>query len=117
LNEAAKTTFLTYGGSSSGRINLPGGFEIVSDIEVDLRQRISAFNANPNITVWNAELNKKVFKDKSGTISIIARDILNNNRGFNREINSNFITEDRFQRVGQYFMLKFEWSFNKMGGE
>ncbi|RYZ26473.1 MAG: hypothetical protein EOO10_15460, partial [Chitinophagaceae bacterium] len=117
LNKAAKTNFLQYGGESEGRLNLPGNIELRTDINVDMRQRLSAFAANPNITIWNAEINKKVFKNKSGIISLLARDILNNNRGFDRIINSNFITEDRYQRVSQYFMLKFEWSFNKMGGE
>ncbi|RYZ56804.1 MAG: hypothetical protein EOO14_11815, partial [Chitinophagaceae bacterium] len=117
LNKAAKTSFLTYGGESQGRLKLPGNFELVSDIELNLQQKLSAFNANPNIILWNAELRKTVFKNKSGIISLLARDILDQNRGFNRVINSNFITEDRFQRIGQYVMLKLEWSFNKMGGE
>jgi hypothetical protein len=117
LNKAAKTSFLTYGGESQGRVKLPGNFELQSDIELNLQQRLTVFNANPNITIWNAELRKSVFKNKSGIISLLARDILNQNRGFNRMINSNFISEDRFQRVGQYFMLKLEWSFNKMGGQ
>lgn len=117
LNKGAKTSFLTYGGESQARLNLPANFVLQSDVEVDLRQRLSVFDANPNITTWNAELSKKVFKNKSGIISILARDILNQSRGFNRVINSNFISEDRFQRIGQYFMLKLEWSFNKMGGE
>jgi hypothetical protein len=117
LNKSAKTSFLRYGGESQGRLKLPGNFELQSDIELDLAQKLSAFNANPNITIWNAELRKTVFKNKSGIISLLARDILNQNRGFNRIINSNFISEDRYQRVGQYFMLKLEWSFNKMGGQ
>lgn len=116
LNKAAKTSFLTYGGESQGRLKLPGNFELQSDIELNLQQKLSAFNANPNIILWNAELRKTVFKNKSGIISLLARDILDQNRGFNRMINSNFISEERFQRIGQYVMLKLEWSFNKMGG-
>lgn len=117
LNEGAKIAYFSYGGESEGRLTLPLGVELVSNIEFDWRQRVSAFDANPNLTIWNAELSKKVLKDKSGTISILARDILNSNRGYNRNISSNFISEDRHQRISQYFMLKFEWSFNKMGGE
>ena len=116
LNPAARTSFLTYGGNAEGRVNLPWKLEVQSDVDFDWRQRISAFDANPNITYWKAELRKKVFKNNSGIIAIVANDILNNYRGFNRIINSNFITEERYQRVGQYFQLKFEWSFNKMGG-
>jgi hypothetical protein len=117
LNPQARTSFLTYGGNAEGRITLPWKLELQSDIDLDWRQRISAFDANPNITYWKAELRKKVFKNKTGIISIVANDILNSYRGINRIINSNFITEERYQRVGQYFQLKLEWSFNKMGGE
>ena len=117
LNKAAKTSFLTYGGRSEGYIKLPGNFELRSDIELDWQQRITAFAGNPNLSIWNAEINKKVFKNKSGIVSILARDILNSNRGYTRTINSNFINEERYLRVSQYFMLKFEWSFNKMGGD
>jgi hypothetical protein len=117
LNPTARTNFLTYGGNAEGRLTLPWKMELQSDIDLDWRQRISAFDANPNITYWKAELRKKVFKNNTGIISIVANDILNSYRGLNRIINSNFITEERYQRVGQYFQLKLEWSFNKMGGD
>lgn len=117
LNKNAKTAYFTYGGESQARLSFGKTWELRSDIELNWRQRISAFDANPNLTIWNAEFSKKVFKNKSGIISLVAHDILNSNRGYTRTINSNFISEDRFQRVGQYFMLKLEWSFNKMGGE
>jgi hypothetical protein len=117
LNKAAKTNYLTYGGRSEGYIKLPGNYELKSDIELNWQQRITAFAGNPNLSIWNAEISKKVFKNKSGIVSLLARDILNSNRGYSRTINSNFINEERFLRVSQYFMLKLEWSFNKMGGE
>lgn len=117
LNPSARTSFLTYGGNAEGSVHLPWKLELQTDVDFDWRQRISAFDANPNITYWKAELRKKLFKNNTGIIALVANDILNSYRGFNRIINSNFITEERYQRVGQYFQLKIEWSFNKMGGE
>ncbi len=117
LNPTAKTSFLTYGGNADGRLTLPFKLELQSDVDFDWRQRTTAFMANPNITYWKAELRRKVFKNNTGIISLVANDILNSYRGINRVINSNFISEERYQRVGQYFQLKFEWSFNKMGGQ
>ncbi|HVF97315.1 MAG TPA: outer membrane beta-barrel protein, partial [Flavisolibacter sp.] len=117
LNPKASTNFLSYGGNAEGRVNLPWKLELQSELELDWRQRIAGFDANPNITYWKGELRKKVFKNNTGIISLVANDILNSYRGINRVINSNFITEERYQRVGQYFQLKLEWSFNKMGGE
>lgn len=116
LNQTVDNNYFTYGGSLNGFIMLPGKVELRSDVNFDLRQRIDAFNANTNIIQWNASLAKKVFKDGSGKLFLITNDLLDQNRGFTRNINSNFITEDRYSRVSQYFLLKFEWSFTKMPG-
>jgi hypothetical protein len=71
-----------------------------------------------NATIWNASLSKKIFKKETGKISFIANDMLDNYKGFTRTINNTFVSDDRFQRISRYFLLRFEWSFNKMpGGE
>ena len=116
LNQKVDNNYFSYGGALNGFIMLPGKVELRSDVNFDLRQRITAFNANTDIIQWNASLAKKVFKDKSGKLFLITNDLLDQNRGFTRNINSSFITEDRFSRVSQYFLLKFEWSFTKMPG-
>ncbi|ANE49535.1 outer membrane beta-barrel protein [Flavisolibacter tropicus] len=111
-----KTNYLSYGGYISGMLMLPGKIELTSDCNFDLRQGLDAFAPATNIILWNANLSKKIFKKKDGKIILEARDLLDQNKGFNRNISSNFITEERFSRIGQYFLLKFEWSFNKMPG-
>jgi hypothetical protein len=116
LNTSINNNYFTYGGAVSGFIMLPGKVELRSDVNFDLRERITAFSTNTNIIQWNASIAKKVFKDKSGKIFLMTNDLLDQNRGFTRNINSSFITEDRYSRVSQYFLLKFEWSFNKMPG-
>lgn len=118
LKASINNNYYTYGGRASGYIVLPWKLELNSDVNADLRQRIEAFATNTNLIVWNASLSKKVFKKNTGKISLIANDILNENKGFTRTINSSFISDDRYQRISRYFLLKFEWSFNKMpGGE
>ncbi|HEU4632806.1 MAG TPA: TonB-dependent receptor, partial [Flavisolibacter sp.] len=112
-----KNNYWNYGGSTEATITLPGNIELSSNINFDLRQNLAAFAGNPNQTIWNASLSKKVFKDKSGRIYFIANDLLDKNRGFNRNITSNFISEDRYSRISRYFLLKFEWSLSKMPGQ
>ena len=111
-----KTDYLTYGGRVNGMVMLPGKLELTSDCNFDLREGLDVFGPATNIILWNANLSKKIFKKKDGKIILEARDLLDQNKGFNRNISSNFITEERFSRIGQYFLLKFEWSFNKMPG-
>lgn len=108
--------FWTYGGRGYLWIKLPGKFELMSDVESNLRQKTEAFPNTVNITVWNARLTRKFFKDNSFQLDLYAYDILNQNIGFTRNINSNFMTEQRFDRISQYFMLTATWTFNKMPG-
>lgn len=116
LRPNANNNYWTYGGRSYVWAKLPFKFEIESDVEMNLRQKTSAFPDNVNITVWNARLTRKFFKDNSFKLDLYAYDILNQNIGFNRTINSNFINEQRYDRVSQYFMLTASWTFNKMPG-
>ncbi len=117
LNPNLKNNYWNYGGGIETTITLPGKLDLSSSCNFDLRQNLSAFAGNPNQTIWNASLSKKVFKDKSGKIYLIANDILDKNKGFNRNITSNFISEDRYARISRYFFLKFEWSLSKMPGQ
>jgi hypothetical protein len=119
LRKDINNNYWTYGGEADGYVALPWKMELNSDINFDLRQKIPAFEGttNTNIILWNAELNKKVFKDKSGKFIFRANDILNQNKGFNRIINSNFVTDQRYQRIARYFMLTFQWTFTKMPGQ
>ncbi len=92
--------------------------ELSSNLNADLRQRIQAFASNVNLVVWNAGISKKLFKKDAGKIGLYANDILNDNKGFTRTINSTFISDDRYEKISRYFLVKFEWSFNKApGGE
>jgi len=103
-----------YGGNISGFIALPWKMELSSDVNFDFRQKLTNFPAPQNFTIWNASLSKAVFKKKTGKFILDANDILNQNRGFNRIINSSFVQEERYNRVSRYVLLRFEWTFNKM---
>ena len=118
LSTTINNNYFTYGGRANVSIDLPGKMEFMTDVNADLRQRINAFATNTNLVIWNASLSKKIFKKETGKISFIANDMLDDNKGFTRTINNTFVSDDSFQRISRYFLLKFEWSFNKMpGGE
>ena len=116
LKSSLDNNYFTYGGRADGSINLPWKMELSTDINADLRQKIKAFATNTNLVVWNAGLSKKFLKKNAGKISFTVNDILDDNKGFTRTINNTFISDDRFQRISRYFLLRFEWSFNKMPG-
>jgi hypothetical protein len=117
VQKTLNTNYWNYGGRISSTITLHKKFEISSDCNFDLRQQLDAFRGNPNQIIWNASVSKKMFKDNSGKIYLLANDMLDQRKGFNRNISNNFISEDRYSRLSRYFLLKFEWSFNKMPGQ
>jgi Outer membrane protein beta-barrel family/Carboxypeptidase regulatory-like domain len=117
LRPTANNNYWSYGGRGDGYVKLFKNWELNTDIDANLQQKTSAFNKSANIIVWNAELNRKFGKDKALKIALIAHDILNQNIGFSRTINSNFINEERYDRLARYFLLNVSWTFNKMPGK
>ncbi|HEX2607195.1 MAG TPA: TonB-dependent receptor [Flavisolibacter sp.] len=117
LNPDFKNTYYSYGGNAEGFVMLPGKLELNTEVNFDLQERINGFTGNPNIILWNANIARKVFKDKSGKIIFLANDLLNKNKGFTRTIDSERVYEESYQRISQYFLLKFEWTFSKMPGQ
>lgn len=116
LASAISNNYFSYGIRTDARVNLPWKIEITSDINADLRERINAFATNTNLVVWNAGIYKKIMKKDAGKVSFTVNDILNDNKGFTRTINSTSVSDDRFQRISRYFLLRFEWSFTKSPG-
>lgn len=112
LSTSIDNNYWSYGGELNANFKMPWSLQFNSNLDFDLRQKLKAFPTNTNLIVWNGGLERKIMK-KTATISIVARDILNQNKGFNRNISSTFVSDDRFQRIGRYFLLKLEWNFTK----
>ncbi|MBA4197645.1 MAG: hypothetical protein C0459_08845 [Chitinophaga sp.] len=89
------------------------GITLNSDINANFRQKLNPNDNNNNAIVWNASLEKKVFKKKDIALIISVNDILNQNIGFNRNISSNFISENTYTTVQRYFLISFRWKFAK----
>ncbi len=114
LQTSIDNNYFTYGGRAGGYVMLPGKIEVSTDVNAQLRQKVGVLTQNTDIIMWNANISRKVFKDKSGKVFLVANDILDQNKGWNRSINGETITDSRFLSVSRYFLLKFEWTFNKM---
>lgn len=117
LRPDANNNFWSYGGEIDGFVKLPYKFSLRSDIRFDFRQKTEVFPDNNNFTVWNAELSRTFLKNDALKLAFLARDLFNQNIGFSRNISSNFMNEERFDRLSRYFMLQATWTFNKMPGK
>jgi hypothetical protein len=117
LRPTADNNYWNYGGGADGWVMIKKKFEISTDIDANLQGKTNAFPQGTHVVIWNAEISRKFLKDKKLKIGLVAHDILNQNIGINRTINSNFVSEERFDRLSRYFLLNISWTFDKMPGK
>jgi hypothetical protein len=92
-------------------------FQFGTEANFYLREKTDAFTGNNNFTVWDADLSYKFFKKRNGVLKLEVKDILKQRRGFDRQINANYIFERNYNMLGRYAMLSFQWNFTKNPGE
>ncbi|WP_316833326.1 outer membrane beta-barrel family protein [Pedobacter nutrimenti] len=95
---------------------LPGKIELSSDGEYEFRAKTKSFDENFSRFIWNASISRKFLKDQSLYLTISAKDILNQNNGFNRSASENSIVQTNYTMIRRYVICSLSWDFNKMGG-
>jgi hypothetical protein len=96
-------------------VYLPWKLEIGSSCNFNFRQKTSVFDKNNNSIRWDARLDRKILKNDVARLRFSVNDILNQNIGFNRNINNNFISERTYDTIRRNFRLSFIWNFSKNG--
>ncbi|MEP6727405.1 MAG: outer membrane beta-barrel family protein [Bacteroidota bacterium] len=115
VQSGIKTNYWIFNVQPGADIFLPKKFQVHSDVDANFRQKTSAFDYNTNVILWNAWIGKKFLKGDALLLKASANDLLNQNKGFNRNVNSNFITQNTYSSIQRFFMLSIVWNFNKAG--
>lgn len=103
--------------NATASIYLPFGLEIGGDADYQYRNSTASFPESFERLLVNASLKKTFLKDKNLALTLTGYDLLNQNKGFERNLTNSFLTETRFTNVNRYFMLSLVWDFNRMGGK
>lgn len=115
VNSAANIEYWQVTGWANGSVTLPKKFELSTDINFQIRQKDPRFPANNNFTAWNASLVKRFFKGNDVEVKFGVNDILNQNRGYNRNFNSYSFTESYYNTLKRFWMLSVTWNISKNG--
>ncbi|MFI5193680.1 MAG: outer membrane beta-barrel protein [Chitinophagales bacterium] len=115
IQQAISTKYWTFNIRTDADVFLPLKFQVHTDCEFNFRQKTSVFDVNNNTIFWNAWFGKKFFKSENLLLKIQANDILNQNIGFNRVVNSNYISQNTYTTIQRYLMLTLVWNFTKAG--
>lgn len=70
---------------------------------------------NTSVPLWNASLAKSFLKNKRAELKFSAFDLLKQNIGINRTVNSTFVEDQRYNVLQRYFLLSFTFQLNKAG--
>lgn len=113
INTSVSTDYWTYNITSGVDVFLPLKFQVHGETDINLRQKTAVFTTNNNVVLLNAWLGKKFLKNDALLFKISGNDLLNQNIGFNRTVNSNFITQNTYNTIKRFFMLSVVWNFTK----
>jgi hypothetical protein len=116
ISTAASTNYWTYDYSFEGSIYPVKKLEIGSDIDFNFRQKLNEFDKNTDVIVWNAFIEKKFLKKDALTLRASINDILNQNKGYDRNIQPNAIVERHYLTFQRYGLITLTWNFNNKGG-
>jgi hypothetical protein len=115
IQQRVQTNYWTFALGPEMDLYLPGKLQLHSDCGINLRQKTEVFTSNNNVFLWNAWIGKKLMKNDALLIKLSVNDLLNENIGFNRQVSSNFITQNTYSTIQRYFFLSVTWNFNKTG--
>jgi hypothetical protein len=115
VNQSANADYWQIDGWASARIVLPKNFEFNTDANAQIRQKDPRFTQNNNYTTWNASLTKRFLKDNKLEAKFGVYDILNQNRGYQRNFSSYSFTESYYTTLKRFWLLTLTWNLSKNG--
>jgi hypothetical protein len=107
--------YFNYNASANTIIYLPYDFSIESDITYNTNSGYSG-GFEQEEWLWNASLQKQLFKQKNGTLRFKIYDILQQRSNIGRSVTSNYIRDTTTNTLTTYFMFHFVYRFNIFKG-
>jgi hypothetical protein len=115
LNSSANVEYWQLEGWAQARVHFKKGFEVATDLNTQIRQKDPRYTQNNNFTTWNASVIKRFLKDNKLEVKLGIYDILNQNRGYNRDFDSYSFTESYFTTLQRFWLLTLTWNISKNG--
>ena len=114
VNKEANAYYWAYGFNVWGNYQFPGDFEIGTDVNGSYREKDPRFPDQNNFTIWNARATKK-FHKKEFELSLNVYDLLDENRGYDRNFDSYRFSETYRTTLRRFWLVSFIWNITKKG--
>ena len=97
----------------NGRVLLGNGLSMTADVLKRINSGYSVDAANPLLI--NFSMEKTMFKNKRGSITFHAYDLLNQGNTLIRSISDNSITDSKYNQITRYFLVGFNYRLESFG--
>jgi hypothetical protein len=111
LRKDVVTNFFTYSINSSISFDLPKKFKWGIDCDWTKRAGVGAFVGNTN-TIVNLNFSKRLLPWDQLEARITVVDLFNQNIGFERNANSNYVNEQNYLVLKRYLLFGITWNLN-----
>jgi len=115
VNTSANAQYWSINLNGSGSKTFAKKWEIGSDVSLQMRQKDPRFPDENSFTTWNGYLIKRFFKENQFELKMQVNDILNQNKGYNRNFNSYSYTETYYETLKRFWLLTATWNISKNG--
>jgi hypothetical protein len=95
-------------------INLPNHWIVSSQMDYT-HYSDEIFGSSDELYLWSAKISKSFMENQRATLTLSAFDILNQNRGIERNNSLNYVQESRSNVLGRYVMLSFTYKVSQFG--
>lgn len=107
---------VNYNGSFYLAYTFPLDIQIISTLDYTVQEPTEVFQEKFEKLTWHPEINKSFLKDKSLKLSFKVNDAFNQNKGFVRRNSGNLITQNTYNTISRYYMLRMTWDFTTIKG-
>lgn len=115
LNEDLNQNYVNRTYYSSLTLDLPGNWVVSSSVDYKIYSP-KVFGEGQNVPLLQAELSKTFLRDRA-ELKLVGLDLLNKDVGFSYSSTGSFISEDRVNALGRYFLLKFVYNLGQVRNE
>ncbi|MBO4827619.1 MAG: TonB-dependent receptor [Prevotella sp.] len=106
---------LNYGGQCL--VRLPLDFEISMNLHERSRRGYNDKTMNTNELIWNGQVSKSFFKNKSLIVALNFYDLLGQQSNYERWVNATGRSDTQYNSVNSYAMLHVRYRLNMFGGK
>ena len=115
VNTAANAQYWQLTGWFNGSVTFLKKYDLNTDGNIQYRQKDDRFPDKNDYITWNASIRRRFFKSNALEMEFKVFDILNQNRGYQRNFNSYSFTETYYQTLKRFWQLGVTWNFSKNG--